>query len=141
LNCGKIESFVFVRALAASAAKSGGEVRANFFRKSNPVRFISTASSMHARPRRRLVVVQAGQFLERADKTRAFWTCVIKRWPNAACQQLSSPDNALEWTACALVQRVDAYKTIYGADVHPRLVAEFLLLSDNFRARCVLRED
>jgi len=26
----------------------------------------------------------------------------------------------------------DAYKTIYGADVHPRLVAEFLLLSDSF---------
>ena len=26
----------------------------------------------------------------------------------------------------------DAYKTIYGTDVHPRLVAEFLLLNDDF---------
>jgi len=26
----------------------------------------------------------------------------------------------------------DAYKTFYGTDVHPRLIAEFLLLSDSF---------
>jgi len=26
----------------------------------------------------------------------------------------------------------DAYKSIYGADVHPRFVAEFLLFDDNF---------
>jgi len=32
----------------------------------------------------------------------------------------------------ALVQRLDAYKTIYGAEVHPRDVAELLLLNEDF---------
>jgi uncharacterized alpha-E superfamily protein len=44
-----------------------------------------------------------------------------------------SQTEALEWAAVLRsCSAWDAYKTIYGADIHPRLVAEFLLLNDNF---------
>ena len=44
-----------------------------------------------------------------------------------------SQTDALEWSAVLRsCSAWDAYKTIHGADVHPRLVAEFLLLNDGF---------
>jgi uncharacterized alpha-E superfamily protein len=41
--------------------------------------------------------------------------------------------DAVEWSAVLRsCSAGDAYKTVYGADVHPRLVAEFLLFNDSF---------
>ena len=77
--------------------------------------------------------VQAGQFLERADKTTRILDVRYQTLPERGAPAGVSPDHALEWTAVLRsCSAWDAYKTIYGADVHPRLVAEFLLLSDNF---------
>jgi uncharacterized alpha-E superfamily protein len=77
--------------------------------------------------------VQAGQFLERADKTTRILDVRYQTLPERGAPEIVSPDNALEWSAVLRsCSAWDAYKTIYGADVHPRLVAEFLLLSDNF---------
>jgi len=77
--------------------------------------------------------VQAGQFLERADKTTRILDVRYQTLPERGVPKSISPDNALEWSAVLRsCSAWDAYKTIYGADVHPRLVAEFLLLSDNF---------
>lgn len=77
--------------------------------------------------------VQAGQFLERADKTTRILDVRYQTLPERGAPASISPDHALEWTAVLRsCSAWDAYKTIYGADVHPRLVAEFLLLSDNF---------
>jgi uncharacterized alpha-E superfamily protein len=77
--------------------------------------------------------VQAGQFLERADKTTRILDVRYQTLPERGVPAIISPDNALEWSAVLRsCSAWDAYKTIYGADVHPRLVAEFLLLSDNF---------
>jgi uncharacterized alpha-E superfamily protein len=77
--------------------------------------------------------VQAGQFLERADKTTRILDVRYQTLPERGAPASISPDNALEWSAVLRsCSAWDAYKTIYGADVHPRLVAEFLLLSDNF---------
>ena len=41
--------------------------------------------------------------------------------------------HAFEWSAVLRsCSAWDAYRTIHGADVHPRFVAEFLLLNDDF---------
>jgi hypothetical protein len=46
-----------------------------------------------------------------------------------------SQTDVLEWSAVLRsCSAWDAYKTFYGADVHPRLVAEFLLFNDRFSA-------
>lgn len=77
--------------------------------------------------------VQTGQFLERADKTTRILDVRHQSLPQRGAPAGISSDNALEWSAVLRsCSAWDAYKTIYGADVHPRLVAEFLLLSDNF---------
>jgi len=77
--------------------------------------------------------VQAGQFLERADKTTRILDVRYQSLPQRGVPAGISPDHALEWSAVLRsCSAWDAYKTIYGADVHPRRVAEFLLLNDNF---------
>ena len=77
--------------------------------------------------------VQTGQFLERADKTTRILDVRHQSLPERGAPAGVGPDNALEWSAVLRsCSAWDAYKTIYGADVHPRRVAEFLLLSDNF---------
>jgi len=77
--------------------------------------------------------VQCGQFLERADKTTRILDVRHQSLPERGAAAGTRPDNALEWSAVLRsCSAWDAYKTIYGADVHPRRVAEFLLLSDNF---------
>jgi uncharacterized alpha-E superfamily protein len=77
--------------------------------------------------------VQTGQFLERADKTTRILDVRYQSLPERGAPAAITPDNSLEWSAVLRsCSAWDAYKTIYGADVHPRLVAEFLLLSDNF---------
>ena len=77
--------------------------------------------------------VQAGQFLERADKTTRILDVRHQSLPDRGVPERISPDEALEWSAVLRsCSAWDAYKSLYAADVHPRRVAEFLLLSDRF---------
>jgi uncharacterized alpha-E superfamily protein len=67
-------------------------------------------------------------------RPRAFWTCAIKAFPPLrAFPARSAQTEALEWSAILRsCSAWDAYKSINGADVHPVLVAEFLVLSEDF---------
>jgi uncharacterized alpha-E superfamily protein len=77
--------------------------------------------------------VQTGQFLERADKTTRILDVRYETLPERGVPKTVSQTDTLEWSAVLRsCSAWDAYKTIYGADVQPRLVAEFLLLNDNF---------
>ncbi len=77
--------------------------------------------------------VQTGYFLERADKTTRILDVRYQTLPERGAPKSITPDQALEWSAVLRsCSAWDAFKSIYGADVHPRLIAEFLLLSDNF---------
>jgi len=76
---------------------------------------------------------QVGRFLERADQTSRIldvrWETLPERGVPAAINQTE----ALEWSAILRsCSAWDAYKSIYGADVHPKLVAELLVLSEDF---------
>ncbi len=77
--------------------------------------------------------IQVGQFLERADKTTRILDVRYQSLPEKGVPERISPDEALEWSAVLRsCSSWDAYKSIHGADIHPRQVAEFLLLSDDF---------
>jgi uncharacterized alpha-E superfamily protein len=77
--------------------------------------------------------VQAGQFLERADKTTRILDVRHETLPERGAPESVSQTNTLEWSAVLRsCSAWDAYKTFYGADVHPRLIAEFLLFNDSF---------
>ena len=77
--------------------------------------------------------VQTGQFLERADKTTRILDVRYQTLPERGAPAAITQTNALEWSAVLRsCSAWDAYRTIHGADVHPRLVAEFLLLNDDF---------
>jgi len=77
--------------------------------------------------------VQAGQFLERADETTRILDVRYQTLPERGAPLTVDPTDALEWSAVLRsCSAWDAYRTIHGADVHPRLVARFLLLNDNF---------
>ena len=77
--------------------------------------------------------IQVGQFLERADKTTRILDVRYQSLPEKGAPERISPDEALEWSAVLRsCSSWDAYKSIHGADIHPRQVAEFLLLSDDF---------
>jgi len=77
--------------------------------------------------------VQTGQFLERADKTTRILDVRHKNLPERGAPKIVSQTDILEWSAVLRsCSAWDAYKTFYGTDVHPRLIAEFLLLSDSF---------
>jgi len=77
--------------------------------------------------------VQTGQFLERADKTTRILDVRYETLPEHGAPKTVSQAAALEWAAVLRsCSAWDAYRSFYGADVHPRLVAEFLLLNDSF---------
>ena len=77
--------------------------------------------------------VQAGQFLERGDKTTRILDVRHASLPQKGVPDAINSTAAVEWSAVLRsCSAWDAYKSIYGTDVHPRLVAEFLLLDDNF---------
>jgi uncharacterized alpha-E superfamily protein len=77
--------------------------------------------------------VRAGQFIERADKTTRILDVRHDTLPARGAPQAVSQTDALEWSAVLRsCSAWDAYKSIYGADVHPRHVAEFLLLGEDF---------
>jgi uncharacterized alpha-E superfamily protein len=77
--------------------------------------------------------VQAGQFLERADKTTRILDVRHQTLPERGLPKAINQSDTLEWAAVLRsCSAWDAYKSTYGADVNPRLVAEFLILDDDF---------
>ena len=76
---------------------------------------------------------QAGKFLERADKTSRILDLRYEALPAKGVPTSVSQEDALEWSAILRsCSGWDAYKSIHGADVNPVLVADFLLLNEDF---------
>jgi uncharacterized alpha-E superfamily protein len=77
--------------------------------------------------------MQAGKLLERADMTSRILDVRYQTLPAKGYPATISQVEALEWSAILRsCSAWDAYKKLHGAEVHPRLVAEFLLLADDF---------
>ncbi len=76
---------------------------------------------------------QAGKFIERADKTSRILDLRYASLPEKGAPKSVSQEDALEWSAILRsCSAWDAYKSINGAEVSPALVAEFLLLNEEF---------
>jgi uncharacterized alpha-E superfamily protein len=74
---------------------------------------------------------QCGKFLERADKTSRVLDVHSQSLPPKGAGVTQT--EAFEWSAVLRsCSAADAYKSIRGADVNPRLVVEFLLLNEDF---------
>jgi uncharacterized alpha-E superfamily protein len=77
--------------------------------------------------------MQVGKFLERADKTSRILDVRHQTLPEKGLPGKTSQVEALEWSAILRsCSAWDAYKTLQGAEVNPKLVAEFLLLNEDF---------
>jgi uncharacterized alpha-E superfamily protein len=77
--------------------------------------------------------IQVGKLLERADKTTRLLDVrsYAKGAPNPFA--VGTAPDALEWSAVLRsCSAWDSYKAIHGGEVEPRLVAEFLLYSEDF---------
>ena len=76
---------------------------------------------------------QVGKFIERADKTSRILDLRFHTLPEKGAPPAGSQTDALEWSAILRsCSAWDAYKSIHGAEVSPRLVADFLLLNEDF---------
>jgi uncharacterized alpha-E superfamily protein len=76
---------------------------------------------------------QVGKFLERADKGSRILDVRHQMLPEKGAPASVGQTEALEWSAVLRsCSAWDAYKSIYGTEVNPRLVAEFLLFSEDF---------
>ncbi len=76
---------------------------------------------------------QAGKFLERADKTSRILDIRHGSLPARGAPKTISQAEALGWSAVLRsCSAWDAYKSLHGAEIHPRHVAEFLLFNDDF---------
>ena len=77
--------------------------------------------------------MQAGRYLERADKTSRILDVRHASLPEKGMPSAPSQTDALGWAAVLRsCSAWDAYKALHGAEVQPALVAELLLLSDEF---------
>jgi uncharacterized alpha-E superfamily protein len=77
--------------------------------------------------------IQAGKFIERADKTSRILDVRFQRLPDKGLPGSISQTETVEWSAILhSCSAWDAYRAIYGADVHPKHVAEFLVLNEDF---------
>lgn len=77
--------------------------------------------------------IQAGKFIERGDKTTRMLDIRHATLPRRGMPGAVSQADALGWSAVLRsCSAWDAYKSLHGSEVHPRLVAEYLLLSDEF---------
>lgn len=78
--------------------------------------------------------IQCGRYLERADKTSRILDVRHASLPaRGAPPGTPSQADALGWAAVLRsCSAWDAYKALHGAEVQPAMVAEFLLLSDEF---------
>lgn len=86
---------------------------------------------------------EAGKFIERADKTSRILDLRYHTLPEKGAPTSVTQAEALEWSAILRsCSAWDAYKSIHSAEVHPKLVAEFLLLNEDFprSARFCIRE-
>ena len=86
---------------------------------------------------------EAGKFIERADKTSRILDLRYHTLPERGAPATVSQTDALEWSAILRsCSAWDAYKSIHSAEVHPKLVAEFLLLNEDFprSARFCIKE-
>jgi uncharacterized alpha-E superfamily protein len=76
---------------------------------------------------------QAGKFIERADKTSRILDVRYTSLPERGAPKTISQTEAIGWAAVLnSCSAWDAYKTIHGAEIHPVLVADFLLLNEDF---------
>jgi uncharacterized alpha-E superfamily protein len=76
---------------------------------------------------------QAGHFIERADKTSRILDVRYHTLPPRGLPKAFTQTEAIEWAAILRsCSAWDSFKTLYGADVHPRNVGEFLLLDEDF---------
>lgn len=76
---------------------------------------------------------QAGKFIERADKTSRILDLRYASLPEKGAPKRVSQEEALAWSAILRsCSAWDAYKSIHGAEVSPRLVADFLLFNEDF---------
>ena len=76
---------------------------------------------------------EAGRFIERADKTSRILDLRYHTLPTRGLPKAVSQSDALEWSAVLRsCSGWDAFKSIYGAEVHPQHVAEFLILNEDF---------
>jgi uncharacterized alpha-E superfamily protein len=76
---------------------------------------------------------QAGKFIERADKTSRILDVHYRSLPERGMPGSVSQAEALGWSAVLRsCSAWDAYKSLHGAEIHPRYVAEFLLFNEDF---------
>jgi len=76
---------------------------------------------------------EAGRFIERADKTSRILDLRHHTLPTRGLPKTVNQTDALEWSAVLRsCSGWDVFKSIYGAEVHPRNVAHFLLLNEDF---------
>ncbi len=76
---------------------------------------------------------QFGRFIERADKTSRILDVRTHTLPARGLPKTVNQTAALEWSAVLRSASAwDAFKTLYGADVHPRNVAGLLLFNEDF---------
>ena len=76
--------------------------------------------------------MQAGKFLERADKTSRILDVRSGAWPGAGAPPAAGTE-ALGWSAVLhSCSAWDSYRSLYGMEVNRHNVAEFLLLNDDF---------
>jgi uncharacterized alpha-E superfamily protein len=77
--------------------------------------------------------LQAGKYLERADKTTRILDVRYRSLPARGLPGPVNESDALEWVAVLRsCSGLDAYRQVYGADIHPGHIAELLILSDEF---------
>ena len=76
---------------------------------------------------------QAGKFIERADKTSRILDIRHGSLPARGVPETITQTEALGWSAVLRsCSAWDAYKSLHGAEIHPRYVAEFLIFNDDF---------
>jgi uncharacterized alpha-E superfamily protein len=77
--------------------------------------------------------LQVGRYLERADKSSRILDVHHATFPDRGAPAATTQIDALAWAAVLRsCSAWDAFKAVHGAEVQPALVAEFLLLSDDF---------
>jgi len=78
---------------------------------------------------------QAGKYIERADKTSRILDVRYASLPAHGAPGAISQGEALGWAGgVAVMQRVDAYKSIRGAEIHPDLCGGFSVVQRGFSA-------
>jgi uncharacterized alpha-E superfamily protein len=117
--------------------------RARVLLRSSPVEFFQEikSASLHLQGLTYATVVrsegwnfiQAGKFIERADKTSRILDVRHRTFPSRGGPAAVTQADALAWAAVLRsCSAWDAYKSVHGAEVQPSRVAEYLLLSDDF---------